>query len=225
MIMTDEVRKALQTLRDNATNDFERHRIDVLERDLTEPPKVEIVDDKHQRFLGINFRKNSKGYYFPNSLSLHQFVYGYFNETLPNGCDIHHDDHNKDNNDASNLIPLTKYEHGKVHGQVWHNQAKAERKAERMSKPYHGSGIRDCTVCGRPYYYDARNSKRLTCSSECEKALRKSKNKSRRADRSKTCVVCGKPFEYKHSHKNQKACSPKCGRILSQRTLQQSRQQ
>ena len=41
MQMTDKVRVALAVLRDAAENDFERHRLDVLERDLTTPPVVE----------------------------------------------------------------------------------------------------------------------------------------------------------------------------------------
>ena len=59
MKFTPEVVAALEVLRAAAENDFERHRIDVLERDLHEPPKVEVIDDKHQRFADILFFKQA----------------------------------------------------------------------------------------------------------------------------------------------------------------------
>jgi len=73
MKFTPEVIAALQVLRDNATNDFERHRLDVLERDLTatcvekfndnnrfQSPK--IIDLTGQRFgkLTVISRTESK---------------------------------------------------------------------------------------------------------------------------------------------------------------------
>lgn len=53
MKQPERVAKLLNELRTLAENDFERHRLDVLERDLTKPPKVEIVDETHQKFNGI----------------------------------------------------------------------------------------------------------------------------------------------------------------------------
>ena len=63
MKFTPEVLAALATLRANVENDFERHRIDVLERDLTAPPVVEQVDENHQRVNGITFYRNKSGHY------------------------------------------------------------------------------------------------------------------------------------------------------------------
>ena len=48
--MTDEVKAALATLKAAAENEFESRRIELLERDLTNPPRVEQVDEKSQRF-------------------------------------------------------------------------------------------------------------------------------------------------------------------------------
>ena len=53
----DRVAELLAELRDLTENDFERHRINVLERDLTSPPTVEIIDDTHQRFNGVTYSK------------------------------------------------------------------------------------------------------------------------------------------------------------------------
>ena len=55
MKFTPEVVAALAVLREHAENDFERHRLDVLERDLTTPPQVEVIDEKTQIFAGVTF--------------------------------------------------------------------------------------------------------------------------------------------------------------------------
>jgi len=60
MKFTPEVVAALKVLRDNAETDFERHRIDVLERDLTAPPAPEVIDDKHQRFNGVTYMQRQE---------------------------------------------------------------------------------------------------------------------------------------------------------------------
>ncbi|MBR0060330.1 MAG: hypothetical protein IJP68_02515 [Selenomonadaceae bacterium] len=39
MKLNNEVQNALTVLRANAENNFERHRLDVLERDLINPPR------------------------------------------------------------------------------------------------------------------------------------------------------------------------------------------
>ena len=69
MKFTPEVIAALQVLKDNAENDFERHRIDILERDLTAPfvddtrrQSPKIIDLTGQRFgkLTVIARAESK---------------------------------------------------------------------------------------------------------------------------------------------------------------------
>ena len=51
MQMNEQVLTALEVLRNFAENDFELHRIDVLEKDLTDPPKAEIIDEKKQNLI------------------------------------------------------------------------------------------------------------------------------------------------------------------------------
>ena len=221
MIMTDEVKQALQVLRDNATSDFERHRIDVLERDLTAPPQVEIVDDKHQRFLGIPFCKRSSGYYYSPNLSIYRLVWQYYNGDLKNGFAIHHVDCNKDNNSPHNLIAVTHKKHAKIHGRQIHAQSTALSRA-KPPKPPKPPRTRICSVCGKEFPLKPKESLgkgRTTCSPECEQILRVQHHP--RVNRHRICEVCGKPFEYKH--KCQKTCSPECGKILSARTLKSRR--
>ena len=74
MQMNEQVLTALEVLRNFAENDFERHRIDVLERDFTEPPKAEVIDDKHQKFNDFVFYKDLREHY-TLSISIQRFVW------------------------------------------------------------------------------------------------------------------------------------------------------
>lgn len=88
MKFTPEVQAALQTLKDNAESDFERHRIAVLEKDLTEPPKVEIIDDTHQKFDGVIYYKDKHGH-FNKGISIHRAVWRYYNgEIVPSSKQV-----------------------------------------------------------------------------------------------------------------------------------------
>ncbi len=186
MEFTPEVIAALQTLKNAAENDFERHRIAVLERDLTEPPKVEIIDDTHQKFDGLTFRKKKDGHY-KKDLAIHRIVYNYYKGEIPADYEIHHIDENKDNNNISNLIMLTKSEHALQHGSPFVS--------------YH------CLVCGKKI--TRRTAKKsLTCSFKCGRKL-----VSIRHRKIKKCPVCGKNFEtFKSNH--QKCCSHSCASKL-----------
>lgn len=114
MKFTSEVIAALQVLRDNAENDFERHRLDVLERDLTAPPQVEQIDDLHQKFDGVVYTKVKDGHYFANR-SVHRDIWQYYHGEIPQKCAVHHIDFDKANNQIENLQCLTPTEHRKAH--------------------------------------------------------------------------------------------------------------
>ena len=207
MIMSDEVKQALQTLRDNATNDFEHHRIDLLERDLTSSPKVEIVDAKHQRFLGISFRKRKEGHYFTPQLSIYRFVWLYYYGEVPERTIIHHIDHNKDNNDISNLVPMFPADHRKHHAKDGHKQPL--------------KAVLTCSICGKTYqgFYTGQNKYCPDCRKkyERERARAKRQPKPPKPPRVRQCVVCGKSFELKPKTsmtKGRKTCSPECEQIL-----------
>lgn len=208
MQMTDEVKCALQFLRDNATNDFELHRIDVLERDLTEPPKVEVIDDTHQRFLGLNFCKRKTGYYYTPNLSIYRLVSDYYHGELQEGYAIHHIDMDKSNNNPSNLIVIS---HGK------HRELHAEKtRKPKPPKPIKQPRTRTCAICGKVFEMrskDSKNNGRKTCSQECSLILKAKIVAEHKVNRSRICEVCGKPYEYKR--KKQKSCSPECGKKLA----------
>ena len=133
MKFTPEVVVALAVLRANAENDFERHRINVLERDLTAPPQVEVIDDTYQKFNDVVFHKNKQGHYVTSSTGIHRFVWQYYVGDIPEGYHVHHVDFDKANNQIENLQCLTKKEHSKIH---------------RDKLPYFEN---ICEVCGKTY--------------------------------------------------------------------------
>ena len=98
MKQPERVAELLAELRALSENDFERHRIDVLERDLTAPPTAEVIDDDYQRFDGTLYRKRKPrqgqvGHY-QQSIQIHQAVWRYYYGDIPAGCHIHHADGN-----------------------------------------------------------------------------------------------------------------------------------
>ena len=83
---------------------------------------------------GFKFRKDKKtGYWLCSTLHkrLHIYIYEKFNGKIPKGMQVHHIDHNKDNNDISNLILLTRQEHNKIHYEEM-TQEEKERKRKNL---------------------------------------------------------------------------------------------
>lgn len=79
---------------------------------------------------GYKFRKDKKtGYWLCSTLRkrLHVYIYEKYNGAVPKGMQVHHIDHNKDNNDISNLKLLTRKEHDKIH----YEEMSAEEKERR----------------------------------------------------------------------------------------------
>ena len=79
-----------------------------------ETPRVEVIDDRHQKFNGLIYTKDETGH-FQNVLAIHRAVYNYFFGDIPSYCVIHHLDCNKDNNDITNLAMMTRKEHNRLH--------------------------------------------------------------------------------------------------------------
>ena len=180
----DRVAELLAELRDLAENDFERHRLDVLQRDLTAPPQVEIIDDIHQRFDGVIYREDKRNHHYHEEKSLHRAVWEYFEGEIPKGYVIHHIDGNPANNNITNLQILTVAEHRKIHSK------------DRIK--------RICSHCEKEFI-GAPNSK--FCSWECQ--YRNKHPLPTKKTIELTCPVCGKSFT-SYPHNNQKYCSQEC---------------
>ena len=186
----DRVAELLAELRDLTENDFERHRINVLERDLTSPPTVEIIDDTHQRFNGVTYSKTKTGHYATHSL-IHREVWIYSNGEIPDGFQIHHCDFNPSNNSIMNLKPMTHAAHRKLHN---------------------GTPIIEkiCPACNKPFFVK-QTSKQICCSIACANAIKPHKQISYIE---KICPICGKNFVVPYELRKQKSCSKTCANKL-----------
>ena len=151
-------------------------------------PPIEDVGETQKKFAGYKFYKN-KGKSFCCTISLHRFIWTYFNGEIPEGYDIHHRDLNHDNNDIANLQLLTKTKHKQIHAVI-----KKERKPEKKS-------TFTCAVCGREYEAVSRGNNTY-CSENCKEIARRE-----RETETKICEICGK--EFKTSDKA-RFCSQKC---------------
>lgn len=232
MKFTPEVIAALETLKNAAENDFERHRIDVLEKDLTDPPKVEIIDENHQQFCGIKFWKDRNNNHFVGNVSLHRSVYEYYFGEIPIGYEIHHRDLNTSNNKVENLQMLTKSEHTRVHfesqtGRFAKKTLICQFCGEEFAARYHGNNRfcsekcrakarrieckeeRICQFCGKKFLIQNYEQVRY-CSVSCAQ-----KDRQKGQHIIKKCPVCGKEFECcKGKSTNKTYCSPECAHIF-----------
>lgn len=190
MQFNEKVLTALEVLKDAAENDFEKHRIEVLIQDLTTPPKVEIIDDKHQSFNGITFTKKGGGH-FATAISIQRYIWQYYNGEIhtDDTYDVHHKNLIKSDNDISNLQLLTKSEHQKLHNAL-------ARKSQI------------CPVCGKEFTPKSPSDKRIFCSQKCRGiSLRKKPVE-------KVCPVCGKVFVAHQQRPRQVCCSCSCSAKL-----------
>lgn len=186
---TPEVIAALQTLKNAAESDFEKHRIAVLEKDLTEPPKVEIIDDTHQKFDGVNYFADKQGHYRA-TFHIHRAVYTYYYGDIPPEHDIHHIDGNKANNDISNLLLVTRSEHQKLH-----------KPKGNAAVVYNTPHTFVCNQCGKTF--STTNTRQNTfCSKEC-------RDLATHRYEYRHCVICGKRFRVRSDAKTQ-TCSFDC---------------
>lgn len=228
MIFTPEVIAAIETLRKNAENDFELHRISVLEKDLTAPPVVEVIDDKHQHFNGTTYRENKQNYYVGGASPLHRAVYRYYYGEIPRECDIHHRDLNPANNNISNLQLLTSSEHRNLHtqlaitykkcpicGKIFRaNHPKRDvycsmRCFRQLQQKRKAQKFKNCVICGAVFY--PAKPEQECCSKSCAS---KKISLTKRRLKAKVCPICGKTFEPKYLSRV-KTCSRSCAMKLS----------
>lgn len=144
---------------------------------------------------GYKFRKDKKsGYWLCSTLHkrLHRYIYEKYNGKIPEGMQVHHIDHNKDNNEISNLMLLTRKEHDRIHFEEMTEEEKERRRknlkenAMPKAKEWHKSEE------GRKWHLE-----------HYEKVKDKLYKKY-----NFTCSVCGKQFE--STQIRSKFCSNVC---------------
>lgn len=221
MKFTSEVVAALAVLRNAAENDFERHRLDLLERDLIAPPTVEVIDDTHQKFNGVTYGTDNSGHYVKLT-SLHRAVWIYHHGELPKDYVIHHVDINPANNSIDNLQMLTKEAHIKLHNTqiplsktcptcgvsfIPKNKHQIYCSCSCSAKHEIVEGKEKlCPVCGKSFI--KKRPRQIYCSQNCR--ILHQKNYSQ-----KTCAICGKEFTVSGKHPEKKTCSAHCAGKLA----------
>ena len=146
------------------------------------------ISDTKAEFNGKTYyRLGGPGGYFKNDgKSLHRAVWTYYNGPIPEGHHIHHKDHNKENNDLSNLECIQGSAHMSMHGKEnmngrgypkacldaaaeWHRSEEGRKwHKERTLKPKEKT-LKPCVQCGT----EILTYKCLTCSPACKKRLAK----------------------------------------------------
>jgi len=193
----DEMVAAFRLLWKNAENDFERHRIESLVRDLVEPPKPEQVDENHQRFNGKNYTKSKSGHYRA-SFQLHRDIFEYYKGDIPEGnFQIHHKDFNPDNNNIENLQLMTIEEHHRLHMKI--DRCRLKKK------------IFVCEQCGKTFKV-YKHWVKTCCSKKCRQKLTAEEYSEWRE-----CKWCGKKFKTLKSSKKQYCSHTCCNRATAPR--------
>ena len=182
---------------------------------------------KYITYDGLRFCRDDKtGYYLNSTIRkrLHRYVWEREVGTIPKGCQIHHIDGNKANNDISNLAIMTATGHQRLHGQ---EQARKEasranvKKATAAAPAWHRSEAgkkwhaehakgrkqprtdKTCEYCGT--LFKGTKTQRF-CSNKCKAAWRRRSGKD---DIQRTCELCGKIFATS-KYEKVKFCSLEC---------------
>lgn len=175
---------------------------------------------------GLSFRRDKKTGYFLSSSPiggrrkrLHVYVWELIHGEIPKGYQVHHIDHDKNNNEPENLALLTVAEHRKIH-----SQERTEEQLERMrrnvaenvrpkaiewhksaaGRAWHAEVAKKnsekweyrtytCTYCGKEFQSRKlqRNSKTSFCSNNCKSAYRR---KMGYDNVTRKCIFCGGEF-------------------------------
>ena len=215
----NRVKEILDELKSLAETDFELHRISVLKKDLTDPPKVEQIDETHQKFNGLIYRIDKTNHYRTQA-QIHRDIWEYYFGKIPDNHLIHHRDFNPENNSIENLIPLTIPESeekicpycGKKFLNNQRNQKYCSRRCGQRAGIQKRKENRDsktfvCKFCNREYK-GIESPLNGFCSKICQSRFRYQSIKEIR-----TCPICGKEFEVP-KHNPAKTCSISCGNRL-----------
>ena len=201
-----------------------------------------MMSKKEVVFNGRLYTRSENGrYYFEhttknsareNARQLHRAVWEFYNGPIPEGYQIHHKDHDVDNNDISNLECVSRKEHLSHHAYLnsqneeyvkkreetlHQNRAKAaEWHRSTDGKEWHRNHAKEsiglvkrcgksCTFCGKEY--EALPWQEYCCQSCAEKARRR--RIGLKFDGSqRNCKFCGE--WYSPRIHNQIFCSTRC---------------
>lgn len=196
---------------------------------------------KFQYFNGLKFTRDDKtGYYLNSTIRkrIHRYVWEFYNGEIPKGYHIHHIDHDKSNNDISNLKLIDGKEHVIMHGVergLTHYDFLVQNlneKARPKANEWHGSeegrkwhsehGKRtwenrnpikkNCIQCNEEFECVTYRDSDKFCSNKCKSAWRRKEGLD---DTRRMCTICNKDFII-NKYRKTKTCSRECaGKLRS----------
>lgn len=207
------------------------------------------MKDKFQYYNGLKFTRDDKTGYYLNStlrIRMHRYVWVCEKGDIPKGYDVHHIDHDRSNNDISNLELLTMHEHRKQHWEeksaeekqwfkdnmenkarpaaiAWHKSEEGRKWHREMVNKAVAEGKLGgkrytciCKQCGKEFKSGSKNGK--WCSGACAAKYRRDNHLD---DVKKICAVCGKEF-LTSKFGNTIACSRSCGNVLRSKAFKEN---
>ena len=194
--------------------------------------------EKYQYFNGLKFTRDDKtGYYLNSTIRkrLHRYVWEYYNGEIPEGYHVHHIDHDKSNNDISNLELVEGKKHVTMHSTEralieyealvenldnnarpkaieWHGSSEGREWHKEQYEKYLGKWIKrkvikKCEQCGSEFE-TIDNGKSKFCSNKCKAKWRR---ESGIDDEIRTCKLCGGEFTI-NKYSKAKYCSRSCSK-------------
>lgn len=183
--------------------------------------KVQYIEKtKFAYFNGYRFTKDDKTSYYLSASKinghrkrLHRYIWEYYNGEIPKGYDIHHKDHNKENNTLENLELISKSNHSKLHSKELTEEQKEKRRRNMLenvipkaiewhksenAKEFHKEQYKKslalkekqkyiCENCNKEYEA-FKNKKNRFCSNNCKSAWRRKANID---NEERYCSKCG----------------------------------
>ena len=179
-----------------------------------------------------------RGYYCDHGKYLHRAVWEHYHGKIPEGMVIHHIDHNRANNDISNLALLTEKDHRNIHSrELTEDQREAYRRnmnekarpaaiawhKSEAAKEFHRAHAvvlrtrvkKICKQCGMEFE-GAYCSK--FCSNKCKSAWRRAAGLDNII---RTCPICGRDYKC-NKYDKQETCSKSCANVLKWRKRKNS---
>ena len=145
------------------------------------------ISETKIEFNGITYYRlgGPGGFYKNNGKFLHRKVWEFFKGPIPKGFHIHHIDHDRDNNDISNLDCISAREHNSYHSKLrmegkgfpkealaaaakWHATPEGRAANSRAASTPKVKRMLVCVQCGESFL----TYKKKTCSPGCTARLR-----------------------------------------------------
>ena len=164
-------------------------------------------------FNGERYKLSSEGYFrgVNKHTMLHRDIWTFFIGEIPKGSVVHHIDHDRTNNNISNLLLMTHEDHCSHHAKervrdnhpAYVNFRAISKALKRGPKP---KVTAICVRCGKEFQSDLDSIKKGFCGSTCGAAERR---ESKIDNAPRECVICKSLFIV-NKHFDTKTCSKPC---------------